>query len=199
MSFFTSWKRKFLQTGLTKIPLHLDVEAKRSGKQERWICPSLAVGRKRIFLWMFLIRRRVVQQSPTMMSPIRWPRNSESVSFMKIFVGDKISEPKGIPSQQLPSFMFLSWSWVLWKILHINVIYDATCSFSVACIFSWTKFHPFVDEFYICGYSSMGFPIFHESLSVNKSFALSVHPNLELTKYLELQNHCVTLYITSLS
>lgn len=43
-------------------------------------------------------------------------------------------EPKGIPSQQLPSFMFLSWSWVLWKIfLHINVIYDATCS-SQCCV-----------------------------------------------------------------
>lgn len=88
-------------------------------ERKKEICPGLAVGRKRIFLWMFLKRR---SSSKTLFTRAQtFEEDSESVSFEN-FCGVKTKDE--IPSQQLPSFMFLSWSWVLWKIFyHINVIW----------------------------------------------------------------------------
>jgi len=116
-----------------KDSLHLD-----DHRRERWICPSLAAGRQRDSLVNVSEQEiwREVERKSVQLMPLH-----SSVS-MKIFCGWK----RRIPSQQLPSFMFLSWSWVLWKISYKHW-YDATCSFfSVACIFS-SKVSPLLAEF----------------------------------------------------
>lgn len=125
-------------------------------ERERRICPSFTVGR---------LTDNLVNASAAMIkscaakwnvSSQRWFVQSFVRSFnlswlrtvpVSIVVWDDdkmmmMMKKEDVPSQQLPSFMFLSWSWVLWKIflyiLHKYVIIDATCS-SQCCVYFWAE------------------------------------------------------------
>lgn len=112
------------------------VPKKKKKSSRMRICPGLAVGFEKgfscecfwsdeganllFFFWKMFVRWRHRRFSWALARARPSKENSESVSFEN-FCGVTTKKKDEIPSQQLPSFMFLSWSWVLWKIFFLNL------------------------------------------------------------------------------
>lgn len=97
-------------------------------------------------LWVMTLKSHTLRKPYLMLFLFTFRKcfvlRNEMIIFLRVMMRRRRRSNQGVPSQQLPSFMFLSWSWVLWKIiLHIfKRDMMQLVVFSVACIFSWTSF-----------------------------------------------------------